>query len=140
MALPQIISRNQVQKIPTFEINGRVVLQPNTWYTCPTGKVAIVKGTVICTGTGAGAEARFAAAGVIKNRWIPQPSGQSAGQTVPRNSNIVVNALGDPTFPWINVEQDFDVELAAGETIVTSQDSGTNAEFNLWAKVQETPV
>jgi len=136
----KLIPSNAVQKIPTFEINGRVILQPNTWYTCPAGKKAIVKGSVVCTGTGAGAEARFAVAGTIKYRWIPDPGSQTAGMTLPRNISVLVNALGNTTFPWINTEQEFNVELAAGETIVTSQDSGTNAEFNLFASVQETPA
>ena len=35
---------------------------------------------------------------------------------------------------------DFEVELAAGETIVTQQNTGTNAEFNVWASVQESPI
>jgi len=34
----------------------------------------------------------------------------------------------------------FDVPLSAGETITTSQDSGTNSEFNMWARVQESPL
>jgi len=115
-----------VQRIPEFEINGRVVIQPNTWYTCPVGKKARVKGQVQCTGRGAAATADFVAAGIIMYRW----DGTAAAldfATAPRQ-------LADDQFA------DFEVDLAAGDTIVTDQNTGTNAEFNVWAKVQETPA
>jgi len=124
----RLIPSNVVQKIPTVEINGRVVLQPNIWYTCPTGKKAIVKGRVQCTGRGAAATAHFTAAGVIMFQWGSQAAGQG-WETSPRN-------LSEPTDEFAF----FEVELAAGETILTDQSSGTNAEFNMWASVQETPV
>jgi len=126
MALPQIISRNQAQKIQSFEINGRVVLQPNTWYTCPTGKKAIVEGRVQCTGRGAAATADFIVAGVIMFRWT------SAG--TPRGYELSPRDLasGDDEFAF------FKFELSAGDTVVTDQDAGTNAEFNVWADVIET--
>jgi len=130
MALPQIIARNQAQKIPTFEINGRVVLQPNTWYTCPTGKKAIVKGRVQCTALGAAALADFNAAGVAMFRWNNSAANSGDYLQVPRG---LTTAEGGQ-FAL------FEVELAAGETITTTQDSGTNAEFNVWASVQESPV
>jgi len=128
MALPQIISRNQSQKIQSFEINGRVVLQPNTWYTCPTGKKAIVKGSVQCTGRGAAATADFNAAGVIMFRWDAISPLIDDYTNVPRA--LVTGNGGQFAL--------FEVELAAGETITTTQDSGTNAEFNVWASVIET--
>jgi len=126
MALPQIISRNQSQKIQSFEINDRVVLQPNTWYTCPTGKKAIVKGSVQCTGRGAAATTDFVAAGVVMFTWTSQASAQGF-ETSPRNLSA---SLSEFAF--------FEVELAAGETILTQQNTGTNAEFNVWASVIET--
>jgi len=67
--LLDIIAKNSQQKSPATEINGRVVLQPNVWYTCPTGKVATVKGKVTCTGLGAASQARCSVAGIIKYRW-----------------------------------------------------------------------
>jgi len=117
-----------VQKIPEFEINDRIVLQPHTWYTCPTGKKAIVKGRVQCTGRGAAATASFQAAGVTMFTWtaVATPQGW---ETSPRN-------LSDQTDEFAL----FEVELSAGDTIETIQNVGTNAEFNVWAKVQETPV
>jgi len=117
-----------VQKIPEFEINDRIVLQPHTWYTCPAGKKAIVKGRVQCTGRGAAATASFEVAGVIMFTWT------SAG--TPRGWELSPRDLasGDDEFAF------FEVELSAGDIIETTQSTGTNAEFNVWAKVQETPV
>lgn len=128
MALPQIVSRNQAQKIQSFEINDRVVLQPNTWYTCPTGKKAIVKGSVLCTGLGAAGSAQFVVAGVTMYDWV-------------RTTAVVGDYIDSPRdLTTINGGQSalFDVEISAGETIVTQQNTGTNAEFNIFATVTET--
>jgi len=117
------------QKIPEFEINDRIVLQPHTWYTCPAGKKAIVSGRVQCTGRGAAATANFSIAGVEMFQWTSQ--GVALGwETSPRNlsSSTSEFALFDG------------IEMSAGDTIVTDQNAGTNAEFNVWAKVQETSI
>jgi len=130
MTLPQVISRNQVQKIPTIEINGRVVLQPNTWYTCPAGKKAIVKGSVQCTGLGTAADASFESAGVVQFRW--DQSGAVTGSYIDVPRGLTVADGGQFAF--------FEIELIATEFIRTIQNSGTNAEFNVWATVLETPA
>jgi len=119
-----------VQKIPQFEINDRIVLQPHTWYTCPAGKKAIVKGRVQCTGRGAAAVANFEAAGVVMYAWTSASSGTTNADIIPRS----LRTGGGGQFAF------FEVELSAGEIIETTQDTGTNAEFNVWADVQETPV
>lgn len=119
-----------VQKIPTFEINDRIVLQPHTWYTCPTGKKAIVKGSVQCTDRGAAANASFEAAAVVMFIWD-------------RNTALIGNWQDNPrVLTTINSGQlaFFEVELSAGQFIRTIQNSGTNAEFNIFASVQETPI
>ena len=121
---------NAVQRIPEFEINDRIVLQPHTWYTCPAGKKARVKGSVQCTGRGAAATADFIAAGVIMFRWS-------------RNTVSPLPYLDNPrdlTTSQGGQFAEFEIDLAAGDTIVTDQNAGTNAEFNVWAKVQETPA
>jgi len=135
MALPQIVSRNIAQKIPTFEINGRVVLQPNTWYTCPTGKKAIVKGNVRCTSRGAAADADFVVAGVVMFTWDKAV----IANTFASGPNYIAQPEGLATGSGGELAL-FEVELAAGETIVTQQNTGTNAEFNLFASVQESAV
>lgn len=130
MTLPQVISRNQAQKIQSIEINGRVILQPNTWYTCPTGKKAIVKGRVQVTSRGAAANASFEVAGTVMFRWD-------------RNTAVVDSAINAPrtlTTSGGGQFAEFEVELAAGDIIRTIQNTGTNAEFNVWASVAETPA
>jgi len=131
MALPQIISRNQSQKIQSFEINGRVVIQPNTWYTCPTGKKALVKGRVQCTSRGAAANADFEVAGVVMYSWDNATFPLSnASNPINTPRALTTNGGGMMAF--------FEVELAAGDIIETTQNTGTNAEFNVWAEVIET--
>ena len=122
------VARNATQKFPEIEINDRIVLQPHVWYTCPAGKKAIVKGRVQCTGTGAAAQANFNVGGLIMFRWIPAAFTQN-WEDSPRT-------LSDSAEQFAF----FDVEISAGETIETTQDVGTNAEFNLWAKVQESAI
>jgi len=114
MTLPQVISRNSTQVIATTEINTRLVGATLIFYTCPTGKKAIIKGSSVCTGLGAAANVRLEADAVQILRW-------DATQV-------------------INVAKPFDVQLAAGETLAKAQDSGTNGEVNVNAKVQETPA
>jgi len=128
MGLPQIISRNQAQKILSVPVSGRVVIQPNTWYTCPTAKKAICKGRVQCTGLGAAANASFEVAGVIMYTWIAAvPAGDYS--EFPRDLGVSNEQMAL-----------FEFELAAGEFIRTIQNTGTNSEFNLWMEVTESPV
>jgi len=117
-----------VQKIPEFEINDRIVLQPHIWYTCPAGKKAVVTGRVQCTGLGAAANASFVFAGVVMFRWLVTALSHDY-LTAPRELSV-----GDSQFA------EFSEELSAGDTIETIQSTGTNSEFNVWAKVQETPI
>lgn len=119
-----LIPLNAVQKIPTLPIKGRIVVQPHTWYTCPAGKKAKIKGSAVVTGTGAATNTTLQGGGVTIRRVL-----LSGGSL-------------DPSFRDLapNVNFDFDVELAAGETLQTIQNMGTNAEWELLANVQETPV
>jgi len=117
------------QKIAEFEINDRIVLQPHTWYTCPANKKAIVSGRVQCTGRGAASTANFSISGVIMFVWVVG-SGSLGWEQSPR-------ALNDGSDEFALFDG---IEMSAGDTIVTDQSSGTNAEFNLWAKIQETPA
>jgi len=112
------------QTIPTIDIKARVVLQPHTWYTCPTGKKAIVKGSATCTGTGAAANTTLRIGGVTVRRVL------SAGGA----TNWWFRDLA----PDVNFT--FEGQLDAGEIIDTIQDAGTNAEWELIAEVQESPA
>jgi len=127
MTLPQIISRNISQKIPSFEINDRVVLQPHVWYVCPTGKKAIVKGRIACTGTGAAANADLLIAGQIMYRWLTAGAFIQSYIDAPRTLGAGVSQMAL-----------FEFELSAGDEMETVQNTGTNAEFNVWAEVIET--
>ncbi len=120
-----LTAKNAAQKIPTIPIFGNVVVQPETWYTCPAGKKAIIKGTCVCSNTGAAAVADLEAAGVSIAEW--QATGGVFDPSVPQD-------LAEGT------EYPFEVQLAAGESLITTQDSGSNANFKINAKVQETPI
>jgi len=128
MTLPQIISRNQIQKIPTIAINERKVLSGGTdgdFYTCPTGKKALIKGFAVMTGVGAAATVDLNVAGVSIAEW--QSAGGNANQFVPQDLAV-------------GVQFNFEVQLDAGDILQYSQDSGTNAEMNMNAEVLETPA
>jgi len=122
---------NSAQKIPEFDINDRIVLQPHTWYTCPAGKKAIVSGKVQCTGRGAAATASFEMAGVIMYTWARSTAAGGTADEFPRN----LTDVNGGQFAFFDA-----IELSAGDIIETTQNTGTNAEFNVWAKVQETSV
>ena len=128
MALPQIISRNQIQKIASIALNERKVLSGGTdgdFYTCPTGKKAIIKGFAVCTGTGAAATVDLNVAGVSVAEW--QSSGGVGNNFIPQTMAV-------------NVQYEFEVQLDAGEILQYSQNSGTNAEMNVNAEILETPA
>ncbi len=123
-----IVSKGSSQKIPQFPINDRIVLQPHTWYACPAGKKAIAKGSVQCTGLGAAGNASFEVAGIIMFTWVLTGVSQDYRE-IPRSLSV-----GDAQLAF------FEVELSAGDIIETTQNVGTNAEFNILANVQETDV
>lgn len=127
-----IIAKTGKQQQIKIPISGREVLQPFTWYTCPAGKRAICKGNVKCTGRGAAGLAIFSQAGVQAFVWN-RISAASADSTYILTPDILTTGNGGQT-------AFFDVELAAGEFIQTSQDIGTNAEFELFMEVLELPV
>jgi len=128
MTLPQIISRNQIQRIATIAINERKVLSGGTdgdFYTTPTGKKALIRGVAVCTGAGAAATIDLNVAGTSLAEW--QSSGGGTLIQVPQDLAIGV------AFP-------FQVQLDAGDILQYSQNSGTNAEMNMNAEVLETPA
>ena len=130
-----ITPKTDQQQIAAIPVSGRVIIQPNIWYTCPAGKRAICKGRVVCTGQGGATEMRFSAAGIIMFRWEIFPP--NLGLAFPDGTSQITNTVGVAQNPFINIFRLFDVELAAGETIETSQNAFTNAEFNLWMEVIE---
>jgi len=128
MALPQIISRNQIQKIPTIALNVRKVLSGGTdgdFYTVPTGKKAIIKGVAVMTGVGAAASINLRAAGVTIATWLA-----SGGIG---DNKLVFDMAPNVFFP-------FEVQLDAAEILQYTQNTGTNAEMNVNAEILETPA
>lgn len=121
MTLPQVISRNQIQK-SNKRMTGLIndIVQPTTWYTCPTGKNAKVVGTATCIDTGAAATATLAFAGVVHATWLATGG-----------SSVLLDDLAEQfVLEWTAF-------LAAGETIITDQNTGTNAQFKVQMEVEE---
>jgi len=123
MGLPQIIARNQIQKT-----NKRTVSRadtsgyPITYYTCPTGKIAVIKGSWICDDTGAAAVVDLNSAGISIAEV--QATGGVITLTTPQN------LAEDVLYP-------FEADLVAGETLTCTQDSGTNATTKLFIVIEE---
>jgi len=128
VTLPQIISRNQIQRIPSISLNVVKSLSGGTdgdFYTVPTGKKALIKGTAECPGAGAAAQIDLNVAGISIAEW--QSSGGGTDPFDPQN--LQIGAL----FP-------FSVQLDAGEILQYSQNAGTNAEMTVIAEILETPA
>jgi len=125
MTLPQVISRNNIQRSNKRSLNSSDVLQPVIYYTCPANKIAVIKGVWLCSDTGAAATVDLNAAGV---------------------SIAEVQATGGGTDP--NIPQDlaeglnyaFEVTLAATETLGVTQNTGTNAATLISAIIEEFPI
>lgn len=125
----RLIPSNVLQKIQGVSVNRRdVALHPITYYTVPAGKKAKLKGVVSCTNTGAAATVDIIFAGVITFRWL--------------NAGFVNNFRDAPRTLGATANQaaEFEVDLAAGETMVSAQNAGANAEINLSMVIIETPV
>ncbi len=123
MALPIVISRNQVQKT-----NKRVIQRadtsgyPITYYTVPSGKIAQIKGTWLCNDTGAAGTVDLNVAGIS----FAEVQASGGGTDI----NIPQNLLEGLLFP-------FEIQLNAGETLACSQDSGTNSNTRLNIVIEE---
>jgi len=122
-----IVPLNQSQKIPETPLNSRIVTQPGTHYTCPAGKKAVFTGIVQCTSRGSATSANLRDPTDTFN--IASWNNVSAIQGNFLWDNLSVGAF----IPIL-------LELEAGDIIKTTQNSGTNAEFNVIGKIQETPA
>jgi len=123
MALPVISARNQVQKTNKRMIPlTNDVVQPTVWYTCPTGKVAIIRGTCVCESTGAAATVNLEMAGVAYAIWNFSGGSDDINILSTLNVGLTIN---------------FEAHLAAGDTVETTQNTGTNAQIKLQAEIEE---
>ena len=132
MPVDRLEPLNSLQSIPwNVIINERHVIQPHTWYTCPSGKKALVKYRFKGDGLGAAAEIYLEVNAVRiagwKNITANVSHGDNAVQSNQGMSSIGSFAAGE-------------VSLNEGETIITSQDAGTNGEFNGFLEIQESPA
>lgn len=126
MGLPVIVSRNQIQKTNKRTLNQQNTSgHPITFYTCPAGKIAVIKGTIVCSSTGAAATVDFNVAGISLCEW--QASGGGTDPNVPQD--LVVGFLFH-----------FEVNLSAGETIATNMSSGSNANTTINIVIEELIV
>lgn len=126
-------SLNQVNVIPETPIIDNTTVTPAVFYTCPTGKKALIKGEVRCVDRGAAANASFEAAGVVLAIWNTNVSHLSISSTYLDTPEGLTTSSGGTVFP-------FEVELTAGQTIRGIQNSGSNAQFKINAKVKELPA
>lgn len=123
MVLPRIVARNQLQKTNERQLfQQNASLHPVTYYTCPAGKIAKIKGVWNCLDTGAAAVVDLIAAGIS----IAEVQASGGGTDI----NIPQNLAENLNFP-------FEVTLVATETLVTAQDSGTNANTIINATIEE---
>jgi len=123
-----LVARNTAQKLGeiVLNLNGPVVTGSSLIiYTCPAGKRAEIKGHLEVTTTGAADRADLNIAGIDVAEW--QATGGGTILAVPQDLAEGV------AFPFEQI-------MDAGETIVISQNSGTNANFRGNIKIKELPI
>lgn len=121
----ETIALNSVQKLPTDAINVRRTVSPFTFYECPVGFKAVVKGTALVDNFGAGTTVSLKGAGVFIAQWI-------FTSCVVGNFDVKKLCLG--------TQFKFEIQLDAGDIVEYIQNSGTNASIDFTATVQETPI
>lgn len=124
--------RNSQQKIAEIPINLRSVLQPTTYYTCPSGKKAKIKYRIQGDGLGAAGNIFCTIGGVRIGNWVNLGT---ASNVFPPNSPFA-NTGNLQIGSFVTGE----VTIKAGDTVVTDQNSGTNAEFNVFLEILELPA
>jgi len=125
-----IQAKNAAQAIAQTSTIVNSTSTPITVVVPPAGKKAIVTGQVWCVNTGAAAEARLVANGVIIARW------PTIGTALNDNNPDRTGAGG--MFP--STKYNVDLILDSLQTLVLDQDSGTNAQFKRILKVLELPA
>jgi len=124
MVLPVVVSRNQIQKTNKRTIEWQSSVVSATFYTCPSGKIASIKGRMTCTAFGAATEVDLKVAGIAIATWKNTPAGTGIDINFPED--LAKNML----YP-------FEAELTSGDTIATVQNSGTNASNKIQMVIEE---
>jgi len=133
-----IIAKTAIQKENVFSINLRTTVQPTTYYTCPAGKVARVKGIVRCDDRGAAGVTTLEIAGINYCEWdkatVFQPSTQGMGWDYSKYNPQNLTTFGGGQGATVNHV------LNAGDSILTKQSSGSNASFEVFLEITESPA
>jgi len=124
-----IAAKNTAQAIAKTSTIANSTSTPLTIVVPPIGKRAIVTGQIWCVNTGAGAEGRLLANGVIIARW------PNAGTALNDNNPDRTGAGG--MFP--STKLNVNLVLEELQTLEINQDSGTNAQFKRILQVLELP-
>jgi len=124
-----IAAKNTAQAIAETSTIANSTTTPLTIVVPPIGKRSIVTGQLWCVNTGAGAEGRLVANGIIIARW------PTAGTALNDNNPDRTGAGG--MFP--STKLNVNLVLESLQTLVLDQDSGTNAQFKRILKVLELP-
>ncbi len=110
----RVSAYNALQNIPTFRVASRLTATSQSWYTCPAGRKAKVRGYFIVDA--------FGAATIIHIEINP-----TAG----------VVASGGVTV--VDIQSDIvEVDLAAGDVLGYDQDAGTNGTVDGVWSIQES--
>lgn len=133
------VAKTVSQKIPwNVIVNERYTdSHPRTIYTCPTGKKAVGIVTAQCTGLGSATLARIRVDNgsdfITLGEWR---------NVVPSTFSVSPPNANRTNFNYFTLGTDMikEISLTEGQEILTFQDSGTNAEFNIFLQVQETPA
>ncbi len=130
MAIATLTSRTVITKLVGTGQVVNSVLTDVTITTVPAGKRTRVTGKIWCVDLGAASSARVTANAIIIARWDT-----GGGVLHDRRPDQVGGAS-----MALNVIYNIDVILEAGETLVLTQNSGTNAQFKRILKIEELPA
>jgi len=111
----RVSAYNALQNIPTFPVIARLVSTATSWYTCPAGRKAHVKGYVIPDNFGAGTQLHVEL----------NPTG---GSQVSADNSVV------------DTKTDAEFDMVAGDVLGYDQDTGTNATVDGVWSIQESDV
>lgn len=108
----------------------------NTIYTCPAGMKARIYGQVILDNYGAASSVSLQAGGVSVETWIIT-NGVGSGDYDVRSSDTFYGPVTNQTYSGYRKRQ-IDIRLAAGESLVKTQNIGDNAALYYALKVEES--
>jgi len=123
-----IVAKNIAQAIPSVSEIINSTITPVVIIAPAIGRKAIVNGVVWCVNTGAGAEGRLVANGVIIGRW---PTGGL------ENTDAMPDAQGAAGMRLLVRLRLRDLQIDGGQTLELQQDAGANAQFKRQLQINE---